>query len=67
MNVEKYPPSTQYLLVTLGTLFLVMAALEILEQSRPGALRRLRPLLVFGTVSFFFYVLHLYLIRWKAA
>jgi uncharacterized membrane protein len=57
LDVEKYPPSLQYLLMTLGVVLLLLAAGERWD------LRWARPLVVFGRVPLFFYVLHLYLIH----
>jgi len=58
LDTEKYPPSLQFLLMTLGPSFLLLAAVE-----RYGIPRWVRPVVVFGRVPFFFYVLHLYLIH----
>ena len=52
LDAEKYPPSLQYLLMTLGPVLLALAALE---RARPGASN---PLAVFGRVPLFFYVVH---------
>src|SRR6202451_2927770 len=65
-DVEKYPPSLQYLLMTLGPSLLLLAWLDKkLDQKDAG--RRippaLSPLLTFGRVPLFFYILHLYLIH----
>ena len=57
LDVEKYPPSLQYLLMTLG---LVLLALAAAERWHP---RWSQPLVVFGRVPLFFYVAHLYLIH----
>ncbi len=64
-DVEKYPPSLQFLLMTLGPSLLLLAWLDKrLDQtdgkSTPWALS---PLLTFGRVPMFFYILHLYLIH----
>lgn len=60
LNVEKYPPSLQFSLATLGVLAVFVAGVEALGDK---ARRAFYPLLVFGSVPFFFYVLHLYLIH----
>jgi uncharacterized membrane protein len=65
LDVEKYPPSLEYLLMTLGPSLLLLAWLDKkLDQggtrSMPTALS---PLLTFGRVPMFFYILHLYLIH----
>jgi uncharacterized membrane protein len=57
LNVEKYPPSLDYLLATLGPALLGLVALEHLT----GPLARM--LEAFGRVPLFFYVVHLYVIH----
>jgi uncharacterized membrane protein len=57
LDCRKYPPSLCYLLMTLGPALLFLALFD------DGAPRRLRPLLVFGRVPMFFYLLHLPLIH----
>jgi len=58
LDVEKYPPSLQFLLMTLGPGILLLALLD--GRTASGIVR---PLLVFGRVPMFFYILHLYLIH----
>ncbi|MGC4055483.1 MAG: heparan-alpha-glucosaminide N-acetyltransferase domain-containing protein [Paludibaculum sp.] len=57
LNVLKYPPSLDFLLMTLGPALL---ALSVLDRMR---FRPLNPLLVFGRVPLFYFLLHLYLIH----
>jgi uncharacterized membrane protein len=57
-DVEKYPPSLQYLVMTIGPSVLLLALLDV--ERRP---RGVEMLVVFGRVPMFFYVLHLYLIH----
>lgn len=65
LNVEKYPTSLQYLLMTLGPALLLFALIDRMTfRGRiPGALQ---PILVFGRVPFFFYVVHLFTIHLAA-
>jgi uncharacterized membrane protein len=58
LDVEKYPPSLQFLLMTLGPSLLLLAWLE-----RSNLPRWTSVLVTFGRVPLFFYVLHLYLIH----
>ncbi|MEI6465552.1 MAG: heparan-alpha-glucosaminide N-acetyltransferase domain-containing protein [Verrucomicrobiota bacterium] len=57
LDCTKYPPSLCYLLMTLGPALLLLAAWDA------GAPRALRPLLAFGRVPMFFYLLHLPLLH----
>jgi len=57
INVTKYPPSLDYLLVTLGPGMLFLAWVE-------GKSNRLTDIfVVYGRVPLFYYILHLYLIH----
>lgn len=62
LDVEKYPASLQFLLMTLGPSLIL---LSVLDRVQPGSTmeRILNPLLIFGRVPLFFYVLHLYMIH----
>jgi uncharacterized membrane protein len=57
LNCEKYPPSLLFVCMTLGPLLLLLAALEKITVTF------LKPLLIFGRVPLFFYILHFYLIH----
>ncbi len=54
LNVQKYPPSLMFNLVTLGIMFVGLPLIPRVK----GAPARV--LLAFGSVPFFFYVLHIY-------
>jgi uncharacterized membrane protein len=54
LNFTKYPPSLDFLLLTLGIAFLLLAWFEGMEN---GATR---VLVTFGSAPMFFYILHLY-------
>ena len=58
-NVLKYPPSLDYLLVTLGPSLILLGLLDAAKATRGLS----HILLVYGRVPLFYYVLHLYLIH----
>jgi uncharacterized membrane protein len=57
LNCAKYPGSLDFLLMTLGPAILVLAWLD------GCALKTTHPLIVFGRVPMFYFVLHFYLIH----
>ncbi|HEY3474851.1 MAG TPA: heparan-alpha-glucosaminide N-acetyltransferase domain-containing protein [Anaerolineales bacterium] len=57
LNTTKYPPSLHFLIMTMGPALIFLVAIEPLQERLP------KPLIVFGRVPFFFYVVHLYLIH----
>jgi uncharacterized membrane protein len=65
-DVEKYPPSLQFLLMTLGPSLLLLAWLDKKLDQKDGQ-QTISPvlssLLTFGRVPLFFYILHLYVIH----
>ncbi len=57
LNCTKYPPSFEFLLMTLGPALAVMACLDRMRFSSAN------PMIVFGRVPFFFFLLHLAVIH----
>ncbi|WP_211290093.1 DUF1624 domain-containing protein [Mucilaginibacter auburnensis] len=57
INVSKYPPSLDYLLITLGPVILLLSFLEDVQNSLTNVA------VLFGRVALFYYILHLYLIH----
>lgn len=56
LNFTKYPPSLDFLLLTLGIAFLLMAWFETMDNAAT------RVITVFGAAPMFFYILHLYVL-----
>lgn len=56
-NVSKYPPSLQFLLITLGPSLILLAYLEQWKNRFSNIMR------TFGQVPMFFYIVHLYVIH----
>lgn len=61
LNLNKYPPSLLFLLMTLGPVLLALRALD----GRTPAI--LRPALAYGQVPMFYYVMHVLLLHLLAA
>ena len=61
LNTTKYPPSLHFLLMTIGP------ALIFLSASANVQSKFSKPVIVFGKVPFFFYIIHLYFIHALAA
>ncbi len=57
LDVQKYPPSLQFVLATLGVIFTIWPLLARLRGPVASVLN------TFGAVPFFFYVLHIYLVH----
>jgi uncharacterized membrane protein len=65
LNVEKYPPSLQYLLMTLGGSIMALSMFDRVDlKSIPGKLWE--KILIFGRVPMFYYICHLFVIHLMA-
>jgi uncharacterized membrane protein len=61
-QVQKYPPSLEYVLATFGILLVLYAGLDWMGEH--NVLPRVRGVIeVYGRVPFFYYVLHIYLLH----
>ncbi len=69
LNVSKYPPSLLFSLVTLGVLFLILAAAERRgngahpSHAKDRGNKATRILLVYGRTPLFYFIIHLYLVH----
>ena len=64
LNTAKYPPSLQFLLMTLGPGFLALAWLDGFDPGRKSLVSAIgKFFLVYGRVPMFYYVLHIYLVH----
>ena len=57
LNTSKYPPSLLYLCMTLGPALVALSLIEGVKNKFTNLL------IVYGNVPFFYYILHIYLIR----
>jgi len=57
ININKYPPSLDFLCITIGTGMIALALLEKIQNKLTGVFN------VYGRVPLFYYVLHFYLIH----
>lgn len=57
MNITKYPPSLLFCLITLGIMFLMFSVSEKPEN------KLMRAIAVYGSVPFFYFLIHFYLIH----
>jgi uncharacterized membrane protein len=60
LNATKYPPSLHFLLMTIGQALIVLSMTETIRH------RMATPIIVFGKVPFFFYIIHLFTIHMLA-
>jgi uncharacterized membrane protein len=65
LDTEKYPPSLQYLLMTLGPALILFSLVERASSSKRFQ-QWSKPLVIFGRVPLLFYILHLYAIHFAA-
>ncbi len=57
VDVHKYPPSLDFMLMTIGPAFLFLAYIEGIKNKFTDTMR------IYGRVAFFYYILHIYLVH----
>lgn len=62
LHVSKYPPSLSYTTLELGWALALLALFTLADGTQLGR-RAFAPLALFGSTAFFFYVLHVHLMR----
>ena len=63
-DTTKYPPSLQFLLMTLGPILILLSWTDRWDFAASGGLARLRnAIVIYGRVPMFFYLIHFYLIH----
>lgn len=60
LNCTKYPVSLLYTLMTLGPVLIILSLIENINSNT------LKPLVIFGRVPMFYYILHFYLLHFLA-
>jgi hypothetical protein len=58
MNLTKYPPSLFFILWNVGVGLVLLVCLQKIE-TKPW----IKPLIIFGSVPMFFYIVHLYVLK----
>jgi uncharacterized membrane protein len=62
LRCTKYPPSLDFLLMTLGPALLILACLDRFDSSDAG-FSEMNPLLVFGRVPLFYFLIHFLIVH----
>ncbi len=63
LDVEKYPPSLEFLLMTLGPSLMLLAGIDKWTSRGRAASGLAGVLVIYGRVPLFYYILHIYLIH----
>lgn len=62
-NVNKYPPSLLFLCITLGPALIVLSLTDSINASIASSNKLVKIFNIYGSVPFFYYILHFYLIH----